>query len=123
MAQTSAIERLRAFSEHIPEQKRDAYGPLVVELAFLEDKMEQSRRKLAKESFSYQPVDASGEPTGMRRRNAEFDGYLSAFAQYVKGLQALAAAIPDPREAAEVRPKGSLKDFRSRYGGLRAAGE
>lgn len=109
MGYAESHARLEGFLALIPAKTRDLYAPLVDELAFQEAKLDETRRILKNAA-----VAVSGKDAKMPHKNAVFEGYNSLFAQYLKGLQVLAAAIPAKEQADEVKPKGALVKFRER---------
>ena len=113
--------RIARYLKTLPESRRALFGSLADEVAFLESKLEESRLLLEVDGFSYQPVDQDGAPTGIRRKNPEFEIYLSAFSQYCRALAMLAPPERAAAGAEEPQPKSSLADFKSKYSGLRLA--
>lgn len=107
--------RLRGYLAMIPEGKRDLWEPMVEDLAFMEDRLSVTRDELKDARLS-----TSGGK--MPHKNPAFDAYCALFDRYLRGLQALAAAIQAAQpaaasgeeSAAKVVPKRGLESFRRR---------
>lgn len=115
MSLATSRARLGTYLEMVPESKRQLFEQLCDELAFIEAKLEETRR-----SLEDAPLVINGEK--MPHRNAGFDAYNALFSSYLKGLSALNAAILEGKQATDgdsgddepAQPQSRLSDFRAR---------
>lgn len=113
----SEVKRLMQILEdaEVSENRREALKPIVENVAWMKEKLDDAREKIAESSVAI-PYDNGGGQTGIRE-NPLYKGYESLWKSYMAGMERILSALPDEEIKKEEleKPKTMLELVREKH--------
>jgi len=113
----SEVKRLMQILEdaEVSENRREALKPIVENVAWMKEKLDDAREKIAESSVAI-PYDNGGGQTGIRE-NPLYKGYESLWKSYMAGMDRILSTLPDEEIKKEEleKPKTMLELVREKH--------
>ena len=99
----------------VSENRREALKPIVENVAWMKEKLDDAREKIAESSVAI-PYDNGGGQTGIRE-NPLYKGYESLWKSYMAGMDRILSTLPDEEIKKEEleKPKTMLELVREKH--------
>ena len=101
----------------VSERRRKALEPVIENVAWMKEKLDDAREKIAESSVAI-PYDNGGGQTGIRE-NPLYKGYESLWKSYMAGMERIFSALPEEaeqiREVEIEKPKTMLELVRDKH--------
>ena len=99
----------------VSENRREALKPIIENVAWMKEKLDDAREKIAESSVAI-PYDNGGGQTGIRE-NPLYKGYESLWKSYMAGMDRILSDLPDEEIKKEEleKPKTMLELVREKH--------